>query len=227
MAITVTAQQGGTTNPGMCLTVKVLTGQATTQNGASATSSTTTTPQLAITPNGSGNLVYGAVSANVASTYTPLANTTFQNNSVAVFGTYRSTSTTSGAATYGASAPTVGGAGQLSIAELEIIAAASGSLAEDASSPAVLVNSGATSLTTASFSPPAGSLLVAVTDTNGGQAGTLTMTVSDTSGLSWTQKVSVSGSGLGYAGVWIAQIPVPPASVLVVPQAAVMQAANW
>lgn len=227
MAITVTAQQGGTTNPGMCLTVKVLTGQATTQNGASASSGSTTTPQLAITPNGSGNLVYGAVSANVASTYTPLGNTTFQNNSVAVFGTYRSTSTTSGAATYGASAPTVGGAGQLSIAELEIIAAASGSLAEDASSPAVLVNSGATSLTTASFSPPAGSLLVAVTDTNGGQAGTLTMTVSDTSGLSWTQKVSVSGSGLGYAGVWIAQIPVPPTSVLVVPQAAVMQAANW
>src|SRR5882724_12035355 len=117
----------------MCLTVKVLTGPGATQNGASASSGSTTTPQLAITPNASGNLVYGAVSAAVASTYKPLANTTFSSNTVAEYGTYRSAATTSGTATYGASAPTVGGAGQLSIAELEIIAGVSGSLAEDAS----------------------------------------------------------------------------------------------
>jgi hypothetical protein len=59
------------------------------------------------------------------------------------------------------------------------------------------------------------------------------VSVSDTSSLTWTQLVSSASSTTCYAGVWIAQVAgggggsAAGAVALVVPQAAVMQAANW
>lgn len=208
MSKTVTAAQGGPTSPGMALTVKVLTGQGATQNGNTASSSTATSPAIAMTPNTAGNLVYGAVTANTGSNFTAGAGTTFNNNTVAGRGTFRSTGTTVTSSTFfGATAPSGIPAGQLSIAVAEIVAASSGSLTEDASSPAAVADNTLTSLTTAAFNPPAGSLLVATVATNGGQAGTLTVTVSDSDGLTWTPLVDVAGNTLGNAGVWIATVP--------------------
>ena len=56
MAITVTATQGGTgAQNGLALTVKVLTGAASTQNGTTGSSAVTTTPDGSIDPAGSGS----------------------------------------------------------------------------------------------------------------------------------------------------------------------------
>jgi hypothetical protein len=229
--MTVTATEGGSTAAGMQLTVKVLTGAAATQNGQTAKSSVITTPQLAITPGAAGNRVYGAVSTNSGTTYTANAQTTFLSNSVAAgpaLGTFRSSAvTTASSTTYGATAPSGIPAGQISLAMAEIVAAASGSLAEDASSPAAVTTAGVTVISTASFSPVAGALLIAMAATTGGQAGTQTVTLSDSDGGTWTQLTDVSGTALGNAGVWIRQLAGPPPAALVVPQAAVMQAANW
>jgi hypothetical protein len=210
VAKTVTATQGGSTAAGMTITVKVLTGASATQNGQTAKSSAITTPQLAITPNAAGNQVYGAVSANSASNYTPAATTTFSSNnhtSGPALGTYRSTAvTTTSPTTYGATAPSGIPAGQISLAMAEIVAASSGSLAEDASSPSPVTVS-ATTVSTAGFTPPPGTLLVAMVATSGGQAGTLTVTVTDSDSLAWTQLTDVSGTSLGNTGVWIAFVP--------------------
>ena len=61
--IVVTATQGGTgTENGITLTVKVLTGASTVQNGVTGSdSSTLTVPQKAITPGTTGSVIYGAV----------------------------------------------------------------------------------------------------------------------------------------------------------------------
>jgi len=95
----------------------------------------------------------------------------------------------------------------------------SGTLAEDASGPAAVsvLGSGSTlTVTTASFSPPAGSLLVALVPSNGG-ASQVTMTVTDNLGthLNWHEQVKTNVAGNDYAGVWIADVPgAAPAGLL-------------
>ena len=207
----VTATQGGTgTDNGIILTVRVLTGAADTQDGATSTSSTITTPQQAITPIASGSVVYGAVTnASEAVSFTANGSTTFSQNVLYTgdgdtFGTFRSTSTTTASTpvTVGASAPTGQGAGNIHFAAAEILT--SGTLAEDPSSPAGKNTTTATSVSTAAFTPPPGTLLVAMVSSNGLGSGTLTMTVSDTSGLTWVQ---AAGTTYDMASVWLAWVP--------------------
>ena len=206
MSFTVTATQAGSVAIGTALLVKVVTGQAASPIGQTA-SATSTTPSLSITPNGTGSWVYGA-NLGLSGTYTPNGSTTYQANSSGGGLEYipmRTTGTTT------ASTPvTVGGTAgvnSISIALLEILKGA-GSLAEDASSPADAFLSTATAVTTAAFTPPAGALLVAMVATNGG-AGTTTMGITDTSGLglTWTERVTQHGAGNGYSGVWTAKVP--------------------
>src|ERR1039457_1496567 len=213
MAPTVTATQCGTgAAGGMCLTVKVLTGISGTQTGVTATSITVTTPELAITPGHTGSVVYGAAgSGNSATAFTAAAGTTFTQNvsdttDGTVYSTFRSTSTvTSGTPiTLGGSAPPGGTAGFIDIALAEILN--SGTLTEDASSPAVVSTTTAQALTTASFTPPTPALIVAMVSTDATGSGAVTMTVTDTQGLTWTQQASASGSGTAYSGVWIAPV---------------------
>jgi hypothetical protein len=106
-----------------------------------------------------------------------------------------------------------------------------GTLAEDASAPAVATTTAATTVASASFTPPDGSLLVAMVGSDGAANGTAvtTMTVSG-GGLTWTELVHAASASTCYAGVWAAQVPAAAGAApapLVVPQPAVMQAANW
>lgn len=210
MSFTVTATQGGATENGMALVVKVLTGAAASQPGAVA-EALSATPSLPITPADSGSWVYGAALAS-STILSPLANTTNEQNSgLAGVGyiAFRSTAVTTGGtpATYGEGGSTHG----IGIALAEIIAA--GTLAEDASSPAPVAAAAVTTLTTAAFTPPAGALLVAVIAANG-NVGTTTMALTDTSGLglTWTEQSKANGSSSGYAGVWTAQVPAAASS---------------
>jgi hypothetical protein len=81
-----------------------------------------------------------------------------------------------------------------------------GTLAEDASAPAVAYAPGVTAVTTASFTPPAGALLVALISSSANASG-LAITMSDTSGLglTWTELVKENASS-GYAGIQVAQL---------------------
>lgn len=210
-SLIVTATEGGTgTDDGIILTVKVLTGAAAVQDGTTGSSPSLTVPQQAITPSATGSWIYGAVTNVAAATaFTPNSSTQnpFSQNVLYAgdgdtFGTFRSTATTTASTpvTVGASAPTEATT-NLIWAAAEILA--SGTLAEDPSSPAPKNTTTATTISTASFSPPAGSLLVAMVSNNGTGSGTLTMTVSG-GGLTWTQ---LAGETLNAASVWIAQVP--------------------
>jgi hypothetical protein len=79
-----------------------------------------------------------------------------------------------------------------------------GTLAEDASSPPPALTETATTVTTDSFDPPAGSLLVARVASNGGPA-VQRMTVSG-GALTWSPLTELHTVGYtGYAGVWAAR----------------------
>src|ERR1700742_1063393 len=134
-SMTVTATSSGTdSTDGIGLCLKVVTGQATSFKGNTASSITVTTPELAITPGHAGGWVYGALGASTGTgPFTAAANTTFSMNTywsgdTWTYGGFRSTSTTTtSSTTYGATAPT-GVTDTRFIALLEIIAASSGSL---------------------------------------------------------------------------------------------------
>lgn len=211
--LTVTASQSGAgAVNGMALTVKVLTGAlpASAQNGATVQNNTTiTAAQLPITPHASGSVVYGAAAnGSSSSNFTPLASTTmFANVSDAVngagYGTLRGTSVTTASTpvTIGASAPT-GGAGTMAISLAEILAATV--IAEDASSPVSVSTTAAKTVTTASFSPPAASLLVAMVSNDFNGTPSNVISISDSSGLLWQPLVQDSYT---VTSVWIAQTP--------------------
>jgi hypothetical protein len=215
----VTAAQSGTgAYDGIALTVRVVTGQAASPAGATASSVAVTTPQLAITPSGSGSWVYGASQLDTATAaFTPAANTAFSANQYwsgdeITFGTFRSSGTTTASTpvTLGATAP-AGAAGATGIALLEILA--NGTLAEDPSTPAPAYTTTAETVSTASFTPPPGSLLVAMvsSDFTGTANQDMTMVVSDSSGLTWTRQVTAAftaGTGT-FQGCTIWTAPVP------------------
>lgn len=208
MSFTVTATQGGSVENGMTLVVKVITGAAAVQNGATA-GVTSATPSAAITPQAASSLVYGAalVTSGVLAALAGTSNESYTGAS-GLFGIgLRSTAVTGEAGspvTYGEAGTTHG----ISVALAEILA--SGTLAEDASSPAAVAFANVETQTTAAFSPPAGALLVAMIATNG-NTGVVTMALTDTSGLglTWTPLEQQNAAGSGYSGVWAAQLPAP------------------
>ena len=212
MSFTVTATATtGTAQQPMAMTLKVVTGAAATQNGATVgTSGAISPPSASITPDASGSLIFGAEIAVVSTVYTPLASTTFYTNhyngTSESFGSFVSSATTTASSpvTIGGSAPTGSPAGGIALAEI----LASGTLAVDSSSPPDTGFVDADTATTAAFTPPGGSLLVLMLSSNGG-GGVSGFTITDTSGLglAWTVLSQANGSGEGYAGVWIAQIP--------------------
>ena len=218
MAITVTATQGGSTGASLLLRVFVLTGAkaVASQAGASTNNqfSATTTWTQSITTTAGSN-VYGAGAHGTPGSTDTGSNTTIVDDvSDATnswqYVTFKALNVTSGATARGF---TIGSAQSGPFAQLEILAAAT--LAEDGSAPAVASGAGTANLTvtTASFTPPAGSLLVAIVSSNGG-SGVTTMTVSDSSSLAWTEKVKNNPSNGDYAGVWIADVPAGASAVL-------------
>ena len=88
------------------------------------------------------------------------------------------------------------------VATAEIMAGTS--LAEDPSAPAPVSTTAATAVTTARFTPPMGSLLVAMAATAGTD---VTVTVTDDNGeLDWYELASWHSGTSGYAGVWAAVV---------------------
>ena len=69
-------------------------------------------------------------------------------------------------------------------------------ITEDASTPAVVTGTGTGNITTASFSPPTNSLLVAIVAGGFNSGGSTSATVSDTAGHTWTSGVSANTFGL-------------------------------
>jgi hypothetical protein len=209
--------------PGMALTVKALSGAAApaaiSAGGATATfyaSGTAQAPQASVTPNASGSVVYGAVTENFGvtsgSSFTANPASTFTQNiadtaSTCIYGTFQSASaTTAGTAvTLGGSAPV----NAYSTAALaEILAAGGSALAETAAATAAGTVPGDFATTavaqTAVFrsAPSSGSLLVAMVSANSSWGnGNASVSVTDSSGLTWTplaERVYPS-----YCGVWI------------------------
>lgn len=203
---------GSITNPpsaGLGLSVRVLTGAAaaTAQSGATFASVVGgVPPQYDLTPTATGSYIYGCTVYSPATTATVDANTTsllnYAASSVAVFAFRGTGQTTEGVAVfYGGSAPTATGG---DFVQAEILA--QGTLAEDASSPAAVDSATASTLTTASFTPPAGSLLVAMIAGIDSGFSADTSSITDTAGLAWTQLTEYNAAG-GVAAIWAAQAP--------------------
>lgn len=213
---TVTATAAGSTSNGIGLSVHVITGASASQPGQVA-AATQITPSLAITPTGTGSLVFGSL-LGLAGTYTVNGSTTNDQDGHSIGGlellAFHGTSpTTSGTpVTLGYTATSNG----ISICLCEILTSAT--LAIDGSSPAGVTTGTAIFVTTGSFTPPGSSLLVASIQANGA-GGAATMGVTDTSGLglSWVEQVKQNGAGNGYSGVWTAAVPAgaPPAAPVV------------
>lgn len=207
---TVTATQGGASSSGMQITLSVVTGASASQPGT-VNGTLSATPSLSITPQANQSLIFGSI-LGLDGTWTELASTVFLNNSdndgLRYVHFYSAATTTAGTpVTMGATASV----NSISISLAEILA--SGTLAIDGSSPASAYAE-ATAVTTASFTPPQPSLLVAMVSSNG-SSGTTTMGLTDTSGLglSWTEQQKENGSSSGYSGVWTAPLagsPPPP-----------------
>lgn len=216
MAITVTATQGGATAAGMALRVYVITGalQAASQTGGAVNTSfgtNTNTWTLSITTSAGSN-VYGAASASPSGLPLSGSNATVVDNvsdatNNQSYVTFHALNVTAGATTRGFTSSGSSASGSLAL--FEILQATA--LAEDASAPAVASTTAATTVTTASFTPPASSLLVAIVSSDGG-SGVTTMSVSDTSGLTWTEKSKNNATNADYAGIWVADVPAAAAA---------------
>lgn len=214
-------QAGPAIAAGTYLDVLVLTGAT----GTGATVSASGVLQAAITPQATGSLVYGslqavagAVTANGATTILDSGHESTADGLAHV--PLRTTAITTAATpvTVGASA----GGTPLLLALAEVM----GNPVQDASSPGPAFTTGGSApflATSAAFTPPSGSLLVAIVSANGA-VGVNSVAIADSSGLglTWTEVVRSPSGTAGYAGVWVAQYPAPgsPAPVGQV-------AANW
>lgn len=229
MTVSATAS-GSQAAAGVALTLRVLTGAATTQAGVTAHNEALSTPVMSLTPAKTGSVIYGAMTNGaIAAPFTArdAATTFFQNigdtTTAESYLTFRGTATA-----VAGTAVTLGASGPAPVSQLlgvlaELQPATGQSIAEDPSSPPS-VFADALTATTAGFSPPGGSVLVALVSANYGSAGTptVTMTVSDSTGLTWTQLIGNSGAGgQNLCSVWVAgagtgspppPIPGPPAT---------------
>lgn len=212
-SVTATATGTNTAN-GIALQVKVLRNANANPVGATVDPPVAQAPSAQITPLYTGSVFYGALSNTSNSTgFTALAGTQLDFNfsdatNGAAYGMFENFPSTAGVpVTLGSSTPN----NNVHICLAEIAVAAGSTLATDVSSPSGVVNTAGVSVTSAAFAPPPGSLLIAMVGANRNLTAPIGMSVSDTSGLSWTQ---VAQDGSNCASIWIAQVPPlePPAN---------------
>lgn len=204
MAMTVTATMSGTAaNEHIYLWIRVLTG-ATEAGGASAAgiaASGGAGVTATLTPNFSSSLPCYALSGdNSAGPLTAAGSNTIDSSSAdpdtweAGFGRYTGTVTAATPLTFGASSFGVGGCDYGTWACYEVPSSGGGTPAVDASSPALASATGAgiKTVTSASFTPPAGAVVVAMVVGGGtGSSGSFAMAVSG-GGLTWTQRAGTA-----------------------------------
>ncbi len=209
MSITITVNQTeASPGNGVLLRIRQFTRHSPALGGATA--SANGAYETSITTTVAGSQVVGAVVNEASATaFTADAQSTFYDNfsdatNARQYGTLHGTSVTGtpGATNFGAT--NVAGAG--GIALYEILAGPS-ALVENGLSLGAFTATGAHSVTSSAFSPQSGSLLVALVALNGSAANANVVTVTDSSGLVWTQQASHVNAAGGYAGVWTAQVP--------------------
>jgi hypothetical protein len=213
MPLQVTATQApGITAPGMLLRVDVLTGCAAVQDGASAVfQSGLNPPHTTLVTTVTGSVVYGALVRAEGSTgtgpFTAAAGNTLDDNEADLvharfYAAGRVTVATGipGPVAVGASAP--GHLGRCGCAFAEILP--DGTISRDTSSPPPVFDPGATAVTSDSFTPPAGALLVARVASNGSTTSPQFVAL-DGGGLTWLPLIEQHGTGFFYTGVWAAQ----------------------
>lgn len=221
-SLVVTASNSGAgAENGIGLAVVVVTNQAASPLGATASSVTLTVPQLAVTPQGTGSVVYGClINGNASAAFTFNAATTSVQNypltglntTLAAFSSAAFTAAGT-PVTLGATAPSEPST-LLLISMLEILPAG-GDLVTDGSTPAPAGTLTALSVSTAAFTPPAGSLLVALVtaDITGILNANSSLSVSDSYGYTWTLDALasyVAGSGIQQAGGIFTALVTPP-----------------
>ncbi len=195
MAITVTATPGTGTS-GALLRVLVLT-SATAAGGANSTTTSTGTGGWSLTPGGTNSYPVWAVTDLTSSTaFTARANNTLRDTFAATVGFELATGNYSGTVTSGTPitvGATLHSGDSCFGAAYEILASGGSTPSLDGSSPAVVDEaSGATALTTASFSPPAGSVVVAIC--TAADFPSTAWTVHDSSSMTWTSRVTNGSS---------------------------------
>lgn len=204
MALTVTAaaQAGTGLTNGINLRLFVIRGALPRllQSATPVTQSGAAAHQASLT-SAAGSEVFGSLFGTASFTF-DAGSTAVDNINDAThtcqYGSFKSVA--SGTRTVGASAPaTNGGMAAFEVAALTAIA-------EDASAPAVATSTTATTVTSPSFDPPGFTLLVGLVQLLG-VTGVSAATVTDTLGLTWTEKAVAHASGAGYAGVWLADMP--------------------
>ena len=215
-AYTVTGTTTNNTFGGGILKVYVLDNAALA--GTPATGSSTTAYNCAVTPTATGSLIFGgANNESATAAFTAEGNTTISDDqSINAGGAegcafYTTATTTSGqvgnAQTVGSSSAFGGTYGAVA---MEILASG-GTLSIDGSSPAAVQSLTLTSFTTASFSPSAGSILVAVLSACGNDsANVLAGTVSSSPSITFTEQIKINSTvspANSYVGVWTAVVP--------------------
>ncbi|HEX6527597.1 MAG TPA: IPT/TIG domain-containing protein [Streptosporangiaceae bacterium] len=200
---------GPTGSPnGTSLKVFVLTG-ATEAGGASSANEVTsgTAATWSLTPNFSNSLLLfsiydetgGSSGECTAASSNTLVDNTKQHDALCD-GYYSGTVTANTPVTLGASAPT---ADRKDWASYEVRPSGGSTPSRDASAPAV-VTSASNTVTTASFTPPSGAVLVALGTTNLWSSSA--PTISDSSGLTWTRRAWFAGGG-GMTALFTATVP--------------------
>jgi len=225
--MTVTAAQGGTVHAGMLLRVRTVLGAAPVASQTGFANSRNTHLSVVDTPSVANSLRFavgtesGTTSDAAAETGTTTRDTLPDTtNTQRRFTGYATSPTPSPPVS-----ETVGWAVDTTacvcvVTEVEPSGASPPT--DDGTSPDVATTTG-TTVTTDSFTPESGALLVAMVSSTWGTSET--MTVSDSLGLTWTlKKQAASSGGAAYAGIFYAQAPVvveAPGTGAVVPDASV------
>ena len=215
---------------GIYLQAEVITG-ATEAGGASAQlDNGNLTGTVSLTPNFSGSFIAWAADDAISGPtgITPAANNKLltvaangdsavdSNGFTACAGYYSGTVTAATPVTVGYSGSLGSSNGELAAYEVH-----GASWAEDASTPAWAHTSAAATITTASFTPPVGAVLVAVVTCNFNTTGSGDdITVSSTPALTWTRRAANDANAFlnnGGVAVWTATVP-PGVSLQDVPQ---------
>lgn len=209
VTVTATQEGAGHTYNGIMLAVQVLTGAAARalQSGATAAGHGN---EITITTTETGSWVFGAIADPTNEAYSSPTAATSQiaqhvdtdagnDTTYVTFGPVAATGTP-GATVYGYSLPS---ASSNATVAAEILP--SGTIALDASTPAAVFSGTDITVTTASFTPPAG-LLVALVASSSNDA-SVTVSITDSLGLTWRQLVFTNGPSYMGAGVWVADVP--------------------
>lgn len=208
-SLTVTVSMGGASTVGLFGNVAVLSGAliAASQTGVvNSADNSTHPPDVPITPGVTGSWVYAAtdygpntaIGGIVAGT---TVDESFSNANIAG-AIYHAGPVTGGVLIQpGGTTPTCV-AGLSAIAEI----LASSTIVLQ-TSPIPFLSNTATSVTSASFSPAPGTLLVVGGAGYGGGAGTDTISISDSFGLTWRQLVVRNTAGQGASSIWVADAP--------------------